>query len=140
MTSSGRCISIASTKLITLCRSEYRQPSQTDSVPQIVGETNSAGKPNLERCSETGFELLDSTRLPQQVGGSRGVRGGLDHKEVQLIHDETQIAELQALEATTLPSGLTRYAAPEGMHDDTVIANVVAFSALLQGPTFKTYD
>jgi len=37
------------------------------------------------------------------------------------------ISELEAFEATKTPSGLIRYAAPEGMHDDTVMALALAW-------------
>jgi hypothetical protein len=34
-----------------------------------------------------------------------------------------------AFEATPLPNGLTRYAAPRGSHDDLVIATLLAWTA-----------
>lgn len=55
---------------------------------------------------------------------------GFEQEGFTLLNDPTQIAEHQAFEATRLPSGLLRYAAPEGMHDDTVIANALAHLAM----------
>ena len=40
------------------------------------------------------------------------------------------LGELQAYEMETLPSGLTRYSAPDGMHDDTVMALAMAWSGV----------
>jgi hypothetical protein len=40
------------------------------------------------------------------------------------------IGELQAFEAKSLPSGFTRYAAPEGLHDDMVMSLAIAWSGL----------
>ncbi len=37
------------------------------------------------------------------------------------------IAELESFEANRLPSGKWRYSAPDGMHDDTVIALALAW-------------
>ena len=51
----------------------------------------------------------------------------LERGELGLLADEVQTAELLAYEATRLPSGATRYAAPEGSHDDTVMALALAW-------------
>ena len=40
------------------------------------------------------------------------------------------LGELQAFEAKSLPSGLTRYAAPEGLHDDCVMSLALAWQGL----------
>jgi hypothetical protein len=40
------------------------------------------------------------------------------------------VGELQAFEARSLPSGLTRYAAPEGLHDDCVMSLALAWQGL----------
>lgn len=55
---------------------------------------------------------------------------GFEQEGFTLLNDPAQIAEHQAFEATRLPSGLLRYAAPEGLHDDTVIANALAHLAM----------
>jgi hypothetical protein len=40
------------------------------------------------------------------------------------------ISELQAFESTKLPGGGLRYAAPQGMHDDCVMALALAWDAV----------
>ena len=40
------------------------------------------------------------------------------------------LGELQAFEAKSLPSGMTRYAAPEGLHDDCVMSLALAWQGL----------
>jgi len=40
------------------------------------------------------------------------------------------IGELQAYEMERLPSGMLRYSAPDGMHDDTVMALALGWQAL----------
>jgi len=40
------------------------------------------------------------------------------------------IGELQAYQAERLPSGMLRYSAPEGLHDDTVMALALAWQAV----------
>lgn len=56
---------------------------------------------------------------------------GFEQRSFTLLNDPVQIAEHQAFEAKRLPSGLLRYGAPEGMHDDTVIAGGLGWLACL---------
>ena len=49
--------------------------------------------------------------------------------DLKIIDDPVLIAELQAYESERLPSGLVRYNAPEGLHDDCCIALALAWSA-----------
>jgi hypothetical protein len=45
--------------------------------------------------------------------------------------DPVLIGELQAFEATRMPSGYMRYGAPAGQHDDTVMALAIAWAGLI---------
>jgi hypothetical protein len=49
--------------------------------------------------------------------------------DLAILPDPVLLAELQAYEMERLPSGLLRYSAPEGMHDDTVMALAFAWQA-----------
>ena len=49
---------------------------------------------------------------------------------ITIPNDPALIGELQAFEAKPLPSGLTRYAAPEGLHDDCVMSLALAWQGL----------
>ena len=51
----------------------------------------------------------------------------LERRQVALLPDPVQAGELLAYEAEKLPSGLIRYAAPEGLHDDCVSALMLAW-------------
>jgi hypothetical protein len=47
------------------------------------------------------------------------------------------VGELEAYEAERLPSGLLRYGAPEGMHDDCVMSLALAWQGVaLAAPLF----
>lgn len=46
----------------------------------------------------------------------------MDKKQISYPKDETLLAELEAFAYEQLPSGKFRYSAPDGMHDDCVIA------------------
>ena len=45
----------------------------------------------------------------------------IERGDVTLLDDPVQTAELLAYEAKVLPSGMLRYGAPSGQHDDTVM-------------------
>jgi hypothetical protein len=48
--------------------------------------------------------------------------------ELEILNDPVLTAELQAFESEKSPSGLTRYGAPEGLHDDCVMSLALAWS------------
>ena len=50
-----------------------------------------------------------------------------EREQIEILNDPLLIAELQAFAAERLPGGSTRYAAPEGMHDDMVMALALAW-------------
>jgi hypothetical protein len=50
-----------------------------------------------------------------------------ERKELRILPDEQQCLELNSLECTRTATGLPKYAAPDGMHDDIVIANMIAW-------------
>ncbi len=56
---------------------------------------------------------------------------GFEQKSFRLLDDENQKSEHKAFQTKRLKSGLVKYAAPEGMHDDTVIANALAHQGTL---------
>jgi hypothetical protein len=56
-----------------------------------------------------------------------------ERQSITLINDPTFKSELQAYELTRTPSGLLRYAAPKGLHDDIVTAALLAYSGADSG-------
>ena len=58
----------------------------------------------------------------------------LEREECQWIDDNVATAELEAYERTASPNtGRPRYAAPAGVHDDTVMARALANYGRTQG-------
>jgi hypothetical protein len=104
---------------------------------QIVAERNSMGGPVVERLQRGYARLLDKPRPPLPVYGWDNTNASkaavieklalaIERGELTLLADQVQQAELLAFESTTTASGMVRYAAPIGMHDDTVIALALA--------------
>jgi hypothetical protein len=50
--------------------------------------------------------------------------------EIRIPNDAVLIGELQAFESKPLPSGIMRYDAPSGGHDDTVMALAIAWQGV----------
>lgn len=49
--------------------------------------------------------------------------------DLQILNDPLLVGELQAYEMERLPSGLVRYSAPDGLHDDIVMSLALAWAA-----------
>lgn len=95
---------------------------------QIMAEANSMGQPNIEALQNdglavTGFVTTNATKA-QIV---QALELAFEQHTIKLLDNATQMAELMSYEAEKLPSGLIRYGAPEGMHDDTVMALALAW-------------
>jgi hypothetical protein len=104
--------------------------------PGLV-ETNSIGQPQLEDLQRQGLPLtgfLTTNASKAQIIDALAL--AFEQEKIHIPEDEVLIAELMAYEAERLPSGLLRYGAPEGMHDDCVIALALAWWA---GPGSGTW-
>lgn len=93
----------------------------------VLAEQNSIGMPQIEELqamgvSVTGFLTTNITKA--QI--IQALELSFEQKSIEIIDDEELINELLAYESERLPSGLVRYGAPEGMHDDCVIALCLA--------------
>lgn len=95
---------------------------------QVIAEFNSMGGPLVEQLQNEGVtvrgfvttnatkaEIIDALALAFERG------------TLKILDDALTVGELQAYESERLPSGLVRYSAPEGMHDDSVIALALAW-------------
>lgn len=113
----------------------------------LVPERNAMG-PNIEALQA---ELPDSISMmpfmtdtkskPAMIGA---LRVALAEEGLKLLDDPTSRRELQAFKAWQSPSGHWQYGAPDGEHDDTVIALALAVhgirAGLAVGATFLDLD
>lgn len=98
---------------------------------QIVAETNAMGEPLIEQMIREGMKITPfTTTNASKQNVIDGLALAFERQDIEILSDPTLISELQAFEATRLPSGMLRYAAPSGMHDDTVIALALAWHAV----------
>ena len=94
----------------------------------IVAERNSIGQPLVERLHDMGLPV--SPFLTTNASKNELIRNlvlGIERQTLKILPDPVLVNELQAFEQTRLASGLMRFEAPEGMHDDTVIALALAW-------------
>ena len=114
----------------------------------VVAEQNSIGIPIIEELRRDGLPLrpftmtnstkavlVDSLALAFEQTSltilADPCRGGpsVATPAVDPANAAVQLRELQVFTAQRLPSGLIRYAAPSGFHDDTVIALMLSYDS-----------
>lgn len=97
--------------------------------PLILAEYNSMGGPLIERLQADGLTV----RAFQTTNASKAkiidaLALAFERGDIRILADPVQIGELEAYESQQLLTGI-RYGAPEGMHDDTVMALALAWGA-----------
>lgn len=98
----------------------------------IIAETNSMGGPVVEQLQLDGLPVRGFVTTNQSKSAIvLSLALGFERGVVKIPHDPILVGELQAFEGTRLAGGLMRYAAPEGMNDDTVMALAIAWAGLL---------
>lgn len=104
------------------------------SVSYISAESNAMGEPVVEQLQRDGlpvygFQTTASSKPPL----IESLALALEREEVQWLDDPVATAELEAYERRVSgTTGRSSYSAPEGMHDDTVMARALANQALSQ--------
>lgn len=98
-------------------------------------ELNSIGSPNLEQLQAQGLSQWRGFTTTSESKSEiiLALALAFERSEIRIPDDPVLIAELESFEATRLPSGKWRYSAPEGMHDDTVIALALAWHGARRG-------
>jgi len=98
--------------------------------PPILAESNSMGQPVIEALNRSGMPVrpfVTSNTSKAQVIDALCL--AFERGALRVIPDPVLVAELEAYESERLPSGAIRYGAPDGQHDDTVIALCLAWWA-----------
>jgi hypothetical protein len=94
----------------------------------IIAERNSIGEPLIEQLILDGLPVQPfTTTNSSKQAVIDGLALAFERSELAILPDETLIAELQAYAMERLPSGLLRYGAPEGFHDDCVMSLALAW-------------
>lgn len=103
-------------------------------VSNIVAERNSMGEPLIEQLSRDGLPVTSfQTTAQSKAQAIDALALAFERSEICILPEPVLVSELQAYEMQRLPSGMMRYAAPEGMHDDCVMALALAWQAVQHG-------
>lgn len=93
----------------------------------IYAEANAMGEPIVETLQRMSLPVYPfQTTNASKAAVIDGLALALERGELRLLPDEVLLGELLAYQAERLPSGVMRYSAPEGSHDDCVIALALA--------------
>lgn len=107
---------------------------------RIIAERNAAGEPLVEHLLRLGLPVHAYQATNE---AKRAVIEALElafqRSDIRIIPDETLCSELEAFQREQLPSGLFRYNAPAGQHDDCVIALALAWQTVADSPVRKDF-
>jgi len=98
---------------------------------QIIAEQNGIGQPIIEHLVRDGLPV--ESFLMTNASKARLIDAlafAFERSNIQILDHPVLISELVAYQAEVLRSGLTRYSAPSGQHDDTVMALAMAWTAV----------
>lgn len=94
----------------------------------LVPEHNSFGIPLEEQLMREGYNVHPfTTTNASKAEAIDSLSLAMEKGTLKILGDPILIEELKAYEAERLPSGMLRYTAPEGYHDDTIIALALAW-------------
>lgn len=101
-------------------------------VGYILAESNAMGAPIIEQLVADGLPVYGFDTTPQSKPALiESLALALERQEVAWLADDTARLELEAYERTvSAKTGRSQYSAPEGLHDDTVMARALANHAL----------
>jgi len=111
-------------------RSRLKALSELYNGALCLVETNSIGGPQLEELQRMGVPVqgfVTTNASKAQIVDALSL--AFERGEIAILPDDVQMAELLAFQSERLPGGTIRYGAPEGAHDDTVIALALAWWA-----------
>jgi len=107
----------------------------------VLAEANSIGQPNIEALQMKNVPVLGfTTTNATKAQIIQALELAFERQEIAILNDEMVINELMVYQSERLPSGLVRYNAPDGMHDDIVISLALAWWAATSGATWYIGD
>lgn len=97
----------------------------------ILAESNAMGEPIIEQLQHDGMPVRGfTTTNATKAAIVEALALAFERGTIRVLADPVLVGELQAYEMDRLPSGMVRYSAPEGLHDDCVMSLALAWSAV----------
>lgn len=105
----------------------------------ILAESNSIGEPNIEILQKQGYKIKPfQTTQASKAQVIDGLALAIEQGRLSLLDDPVLLNELMSYEMERTTGGQFRYSAPQGGHDDTVIALALAWEACNSKPAQLT--
>jgi hypothetical protein len=99
----------------------------------VIAEQNSIGLPQIEELHKMGVNVHGFlTTNASKADIIQSLELAFERGVIRILDDDVTVNELMAYTSERLPSGLVRYSAPDGLHDDTVIALALAWYGAAQ--------
>ena len=93
---------------------------------ELLAEENAMGAPNIEQLRLDGLDVIPfATTNSSKATIVQALRLAFNQHDWKWLDTDYAMRELESFEMTISPSGLARYGAPEGLHDDTVMARML---------------
>ena len=100
----------------------------------LVAEENAMGKPNNDELRKRGVPVRDFTTTHASKSEIiESLAAAFENRNIRIPNHDELITELQSYEVQRTASGQVTYSAPEGMHDDMVMALALANFAASTG-------
>lgn len=103
----------------------------------VVVERNSIGGPIIDSLKRDGVRITDEfvTTAQSKAQIIESLALAIEKQEIKLLDNAVQTAELEAYERILSDhTGRARYSAPQGLHDDTVMALALAWHGVASRP------
>jgi hypothetical protein len=110
-------------------------------VGTIWAERNSIGEPLIEELEREGlpvFPFTTTNSSKKEIVDALAL--AFEKEAIRILPEPVLTNELQAYETKKTPSGLLRYTAPDGTHDDCVISLALANMACIAGAPAEIMD
>lgn len=109
----------------------------------VLAEANSMGQPLIDQLQRTHMPVRPFvTTNATKAEAIDALALAFEQGTIRIPNNPVLIGELQAYEMERLPSGLLRYSAPPGLHDDCVMSLAIAWQAASIPPkrTARAYE
>lgn len=97
---------------------------------RVIAESNGLGDPLIEQAQRAGLAVTAFyTTNASKAHIIDGLALECEQGAITFQSDEAGILEMESFESSRTASGLVKYSAPEGLHDDVVMARAIARNA-----------
>ena len=107
----------------------------------VMAEANAQQDAHIEELAKRGVRVMPfTTTNATKAYAVERLAGSMERGDVQFQDDEGGMLEMEAMESSRTPSGLVKFAAPEGLHDDVPMARMIAYSGIAESGSLFPWE